>query len=95
MVKQFESPGVNVGEETRALLSDANDVAQTQLIRFRRRLGTLTHDQELQIKNLLISTIAKISLVTGSVMDALAENHPTKEVAVNERKQKGGILSRG
>ena len=78
MVRKFESPGVNVGEETKGLLSDANDVARTQLIRFRRRLGTLTHDQELQIENLLISTVTKISLVTGIVMEALAENSPTK-----------------
>jgi hypothetical protein len=77
---------VSVGEETKALLSDANDVARTQLIRFRRRLGTLTHDQELQIENLLISTVTKISLVTGSIMEALAEHHLTKEVALNERK---------
>ncbi|HEY8226079.1 MAG TPA: hypothetical protein VIG25_12430 [Pyrinomonadaceae bacterium] len=86
MVRNFGSAGVNVGEETKALLSDANDVARTQLIRFRRRLGTLTHDQELQIENLLISTVTKISLVTGSIMEALAENHLTKEVALNERK---------
>jgi hypothetical protein len=46
----------------------------------------LTHDQELQIENLLISTVTKISLVTGSIMEALAENHLTKEVALNERK---------
>jgi hypothetical protein len=77
---------VNVREETKAALSDADDIARTQLVRFRRRLGTLTHDQELQIENLLISTVTKISLVTGTVMEALAENHPTKEVAVNERK---------
>ena len=78
MVRNFESAGVNVGEETKVLLSEANDVARTQLIRFRRRLGTLTHDQELQIENLLISTVTKISLVTGKVMEALAENPPTK-----------------
>jgi len=69
---------MNVGEETKALLGDANDVARTQLIRFRRRLGTLTHDQELQIENLLISTVTKIYLVTGRVMEALAEDSPTK-----------------
>jgi hypothetical protein len=86
VVRKFESPGVNVGEETKGLLSDANDVARTQLIRFRRRLGRLTRDQELQIENLLISTVTKISLVTGRVMEALAENDPTKEVAVNEGK---------
>ena len=78
MVRKFESPGVNVREETKAALSDANDIARGQLVRFRRRLGRLTHDQELQIENLLISTVTKISLVTGSVMEALAENPPTK-----------------
>jgi hypothetical protein len=78
VVRNFESAGVNVGEETKVLLSEANDVARTQLIRFRRRLGTLTHDQELQVENLLISTVTKISLVTGKVMEALAENSPTK-----------------
>ena len=78
MVRKFESPEVNVREETKAALSDANDIARGQLVRFRRRLGRLTHDQELQIENLLISTVTKISLVTGRVMEALAENSPTK-----------------
>src|SRR5882724_6827398 len=86
VVRKFESPGVNVREETKAAVSDANDIARAQLVRFRRRLGRLTRDQELQIENLLISTVTKISLVTGRVMEALAENHPTKEVTVNERK---------
>jgi len=78
VLRKFESNKVKVGKETKAALSDANDVARTQLIRFRRRLGTLTHDQELQIENLLISTVTKIFLVTGRVMEALAENSPTK-----------------
>jgi hypothetical protein len=78
VLRKYESPGVNLREETEALLGDANDVARTQLIRFRRRLGTLTRDQELQIENLLISTVTKISLVTGKVMEALGENSPTK-----------------
>ena len=86
VVRKFESPGVNVREETKAALSDANDIARAQLVRFRRRLGRLTHDQELEIENLLISTVTKISLVTGRVMEAHAENHPTKEVTVNERR---------
>ena len=86
VVRKFESPGANVREETKAALSDANDIARAQLVRFRRRLGRLTRDQELQIENLLISTVTKISLVTGRVMEAPAENHPTKEVVVNERK---------
>ena len=78
VVRKFESPGVNLREETKAALSDANDIARAQLVRFRRRLGRLTRDQELQIENLLISTVTKISLVTGRVMEALAESSPTK-----------------
>ena len=74
MLRKFESPGVRAREETKAALSDANDVARTQLIRFRRRLGSLTHEQELQIENLLISTVSKISLVTAGVMEAMTKN---------------------
>jgi len=78
VVRKFESPEVNVREETKAALSDANNIARAQLVRFRRRLGTLTHDQELQIEDLLTSIVTKISLVTGRVTEVLAENHPTK-----------------
>jgi hypothetical protein len=53
----------------------------------------LTHDQELQIENLLISTVTKISLLTGSVMEALATNHPTKEVAVGLKRLHSILLS--
>lgn len=74
MLGKLESPGVRAREETKAALSDANDVARTQLIRFRRRLGSLTHEQELQIENLLISTVSKISLVTAGVMEAMTKN---------------------
>jgi hypothetical protein len=49
-------------------LVEPNDIARTQLQRFRRRLGTLTPDQELQIENLLISTAAKISAMVTSKM---------------------------
>ena len=74
MLRKLESPGVRAREETKAALSDANDVARTQLIRFRRRLGSLTHEQEQQIENLLISTVSKISLVTAGVMEAMTKN---------------------
>lgn len=78
MLRKLESRGVRAREETNAALSDANDLARTQLIRFRRRLGSLTHEQELQIENLLISTVSKISLVTAGVMEAMTKNPKTK-----------------
>lgn len=68
MLRNFESPEVRAQEETKAALSDANDVARTQLIKFRRRLGSLTQEQELEVENLLISTVSKISLLTERVI---------------------------
>lgn len=78
MPREFESVEVSVGEETEAALSDANDIARMQFIRFRRRLGSLTHEQELQIENLLISTVSKISLLMEGVMEAMAKNPQKK-----------------
>jgi len=66
----------NVRETTEAAPIDAKEIARAQLLRFRRRLGSLTPDQELQIEELVISTVKKISLVTERVMEALAKNPP-------------------
>ena len=73
-------------EETKAALNDANDIARTQLIRFRRRLGSLTHEQERQIENLLISTVSKISLMAAAVMEAMTHN-PLTTLAWLETRQ--------
>jgi hypothetical protein len=67
--------GVNVRGQT---FLDPNEIAQTQLVRFRCRLGTLRNEQELQIEDLLISTITKISLITGRVMELPSENSGRK-----------------
>lgn len=88
MLRKFESPEVRAREETKAALSDANNVARTQLIRFRRRLGSLTHEQELQIENLLISTVSKISLVTERVIEAMTENGLTTLECLHTRQYK-------
>lgn len=88
MIRKLESPGMRVGEETKAALSDANDVARTQFIRFRRRLGSLTHEQERQIENLLISTVSKISLVTAEVMEAMTKNPLTNLEWLETRQYK-------
>jgi len=86
VVKNLRGSGLNDGEETKAVLGDARDVARAQFVRFRRRLGTLTPDQELQIENLLISMARKISQVTGRVMGALADNSDDARCAINESK---------
>ena len=69
---------MKVRAETKAALGEADDIARAQFVRFRRRLGTLTYDQELQIEALLISTVEKIRLVTAKVMKVLAENPAAK-----------------
>jgi hypothetical protein len=64
-------------EKTEAARIDADQIARAQLLRFGRRLGSLTHDQELQLEALLISTVMKISLLAERVMKELARNPPT------------------
>ena len=86
MLRKIESPGVRAREETKAALTDANDVARTQFLRFRRRLGSLTHEQERQIENLLISTVSKISLLTAGVMEAMTKNPLTKLESLETRQ---------
>ncbi len=71
VVKEFENHRVNVREQIAAPFSDPHEIARTQLVRFRRRLGTLTLDQELQIEDLLISTVTKISSITGPLLESL------------------------
>jgi len=69
---KFQSPGLDRGEECRAL-REPQDIARAELMRWRRRLGALTHQQEMEVAALLMSTVAKISTVTGRVMKSLNE----------------------
>ena len=71
MVRKFEKHRVYVREQIAPLFSDPQNIARAELVRFRRRLGALTRDQELQIENLLISTVTNISLMTGCLMESL------------------------
>ena len=79
MSRKSESPGVKFRGKDYTTFSDPSDIGRTQLILFRRRLGTLTREQELQIENLLISTITRVSLCVGKVMAALSENFKRSE----------------
>ncbi|HSE24919.1 MAG TPA: hypothetical protein VLB68_24880, partial [Pyrinomonadaceae bacterium] len=60
------------------------EIARMQLVRFRRRLGTLTLDQELQIEDLLISTVTKISSITGRLLESLGLELRTEPRGNNE-----------
>jgi len=51
-----------------------SDIARAELARWRRRLGPLTPEQEVQIETLVTSTATKASLLAGRVMQSLIEN---------------------
>ena len=72
VVRGFENQRVNVREQITAPFRDPHEIACTQLVRFRRPLGTLTFDQELQIEDLLISTVTKVSSITGRLLNRRA-----------------------
>ena len=52
------------------LMSDAKQMARAEIARRRRRLGTLTPDQEIAIENLLLSTVARISELVRRALNA-------------------------
>jgi hypothetical protein len=64
-----------VGSESQTKFTSRGpqDIARAELERWRRRLGPLTHEQEVRIENLVISTAIKISTLTGQVMQTLLE----------------------
>ena len=71
MVREIENHRANVREQITQPFSDPHEIARTQLVRFRRRLGTLTLDQELEIQDLLISTVTELSLITARLLESL------------------------
>jgi len=60
-VTQTGCSGALTREQSEAALSEAQNIARAELDRRRRRLGTLTHEQEIALEGLLMSTVAKIS----------------------------------
>ena len=60
--------------ETKCRSREPSDIARAELARWRRRLGPLTHEQEVRIENLVLSTATKISLLGGQAMQSLLED---------------------
>ena len=54
--------------QTRSL--DGIAIARAEMARRRRKLGTLTRQQEVAIENLLLSTVNRISELVGRALDA-------------------------
>lgn len=51
---------------------DGIAIARAELARRRRKLGTLTPEQEVAIEDLLLSTVTKVSELIGKVLEANA-----------------------
>ena len=68
---QAEWFGVGSRVRTEASLSEAKDIARAEMARHRRRLGSLTCEQEAEVEHLLMVTVAKVSEVARRVLDAI------------------------
>ena len=57
--------------ERETALREAKAVARAELARRRRRLGQLTHEQEMGVENLIMSTVTKVLEVAGTALESL------------------------
>jgi hypothetical protein len=48
-------------QQMAAVLRNAEDIARAELVRRRKRLGTLTREQEIGVEDLLVSTATKLA----------------------------------
>jgi hypothetical protein len=51
-------------------MPDAREIAKAEMVRRRRRLGTLTRNQEIAIENLLMFTVNRISELVARALEA-------------------------
>jgi hypothetical protein len=69
-LSQADRTGVVRRDRGEAALRDARDIARAELALRRRRLGTLTREQEVGIENLLMSMVTRISELAERVPEA-------------------------
>jgi ribosomal protein S13 len=69
-VPQEVRTGVVSRELREVGLREAKEIARTEMVRRRRRLGNLTQEQEIVIEDLLMSTVTRISELAGRVMES-------------------------
>jgi hypothetical protein len=70
-VPQADEFGVVRRARRQTALSEAKVIARAELARQRKRLGTLTREQEVEVEKVLMSTVTKVSELTGRIMDSL------------------------
>ena len=70
---EFQAERFGVGSPVRmeAALKEAKDIARAEMARQRRRLGSLTREQEAEVEHLLMVTVATVSEVARRVLDAM------------------------
>ena len=68
---QADRFGAGSRERRKAGLSEARDIARAEMVRQRRRLGTLTPAQEIEVERLLMLTVTKVSELAGRVLEAI------------------------
>ena len=70
-MSQEERADVVSPEPGDAELQKALEIARTELARRRRRLGSLTREQETVIEDLLVRTVNRVSKLTRRVLESL------------------------
>lgn len=60
-----------IRERKKVALQEGLDIARTELARRRRRLGTLTREQELVLENLMMLAVTKVSELVGNVQSSM------------------------
>jgi hypothetical protein len=66
-LERDQVPEATVLERTESKFREMQDIARAEMARRRRRLGNLTHDQELAVEKLLISTVSRISEIVAAL----------------------------
>ena len=60
-------------QRSRSTLNRAQEIARTEMVRRRRRLGNLTQEQESAIEALLVSTVFKASEMIEPVLNVFSQ----------------------
>jgi hypothetical protein len=72
-IRQEDAVDVVDGDPADAILANALEIARTQIARHRRKLGSLTQEQEIAIQDLLIRTVNRVSKIARQMRESYTE----------------------
>jgi hypothetical protein len=72
-IRQEDAVDVAHGNPDDATLANALEIARTQIARHRRKLGSLTQEQEIAIQDLLIRTVNRVSKIARQTQESYTE----------------------